>query len=332
MKKSLSLFATIIAGLLVPQAADFSFLIYYLLMVMLFFSLLNFKVSLQIFFKKNVYLILWANLVIGLFSSFLLWNINQNYALTAFLVGMTPTATACPAVMDYLGGKVDFAVATVFITNLFMALFLPAAIYLMADHSVEIYSIFFKTVFVIVFPMLLGMLVKTNYPQVFNFLIKKKDMGFYAWLIVCFLSVSKASAYLQAGSASIGETLVVAAISGFICFINFGLGRILGGKKHCLEMSQTLGQKNTTLTIWIGLSYFNPLIALGPICYLIFHNLYNAYQLSICEKKRINLKTEQYRKLSGSDIIWERTINGQLKIQRRFYYPKSRYLNKIKDC
>jgi hypothetical protein len=62
--------------------------------------------------------------------------------------------------------------------------------------------------------------------------------------------------------------------------VNFGIGRRLGGNDLSLEMSQTLGQKNTTLTIWIGLTYFNPLIALGPIFYLIYHNLFNSYQLA----------------------------------------------------
>jgi len=74
--------------------------------------------------------------------------------------------------------------------------------------------------------------------------------------------------------------MIIGTIAAVICLINFNLGRILGGKEFSLEMSQTLGQKNTTLVIWISLTYFSPLIALGPIFYLIWHNLYNSYQLA----------------------------------------------------
>jgi hypothetical protein len=53
----------------------------------------------------------------------------------------------------------------------------------------------------------------------------------------------------------------------------------IGGRGLVRECSQSLGQKNTTFTIFLALTYGRPLIALGPTCYVIWHNLWNAWQL-----------------------------------------------------
>ena len=54
---------------------------------------------------------------------------------------------------------------------------------------------------------------------------------------------------------------------------------MIGGREFSREGSQSLGQKNTTFTIYLALTYASPLIALGPTCYVIWHNLWNSWQL-----------------------------------------------------
>ncbi|MEK7414548.1 MAG: hypothetical protein AAB263_14635, partial [Planctomycetota bacterium] len=46
------------------------------------------------------------------------------------------------------------------------------------------------------------------------------------------------------------------------------------------EASQSLGQKNTTLTIWMAATFANPIVALAPTFYVLWHNLVNAAQLA----------------------------------------------------
>ena len=45
------------------------------------------------------------------------------------------------------------------------------------------------------------------------------------------------------------------------------------------EGSQCLGQKNTTFTIYLALAYTSPVVALGPTFYVLWHNLWNSWQL-----------------------------------------------------
>jgi predicted Na+-dependent transporter len=270
-------------------------------MVMLFFPFLDNKISLSIFKEKRLYILLFSNISIGLCGYFLLINIDQNLAFSAFLVGITPTATACPAVMGFLKGRVDFAFAAVIVSNIFMSFFLPLTIPTISDQPIEVYSIFYKTVSVIFIPLIAGKSIQFLLPKIRKILIQKKIIGFYSWLAVCFLAVAKASSFLRHSSAGLDEIVLIAGISGAVCYANFSIGRRFGGQDFSLEMSQTLGQKNTTLTIWIGLTYFNPLISLGPIFYLIYHNLYNAYQLAIREygERPWTLFVDKWRRFMG---------------------------------
>ena len=54
---------------------------------------------------------------------------------------------------------------------------------------------------------------------------------------------------------------------------------MIGGREFPREASQSLGQKNTSFTIYLALTYANPLVALGPTCYVLWHNLWNSWQL-----------------------------------------------------
>jgi len=68
--------------------------------------------------------------------------------------------------------------------------------------------------------------------------------------------------------------------------INFGLGALLGGERFRQESSQSLGQKNNSFVIWIALTFINPLVAMGPTFYILYHNLYNSWQIYRFEKRR----------------------------------------------
>ncbi len=122
--KSLFLFLGIILGILIPQAQFFSPLIEYLLMFMLFISFLGIKVSRKIF-SRNIALILTINIALGLAWYSVISLFSHTFAVIAFITAITPTATAAPAVMHFLRGKVEYVIACVLLTNVVIALLLP---------------------------------------------------------------------------------------------------------------------------------------------------------------------------------------------------------------
>ena len=72
---------------------------------------------------------------------------------------------------------------------------------------------------------------------------------------------------------------LIATSSLMLCTLNFWIEKLIGGQQFALEASQSLGQKNTMFTVWLAFSFLNPIVALGPMFYLLYHNLYNSYQL-----------------------------------------------------
>lgn len=289
MKKALLLILVIVLGASIPQAATFSYLIYYLLMLMLFFPFLEWKLATHIFTEKKIYVLLALNIAIGLLSYVLLVSQYPDLALAAFLVGIAPTATACPAIMSYLKGRVDFSIAAVLATNTCMVLCIPIIIRLFLGIEITMGTMLTQTITLLAVPLMLGQAITRFLPTIRDQLLRFKQLGFYAWLLVCFLAVAKASAFIQVSDVQARTLITVAFISGILCLLHFTIGKIAGGKTLPLEMSQALGQKNTMLVVWIGLTYFNPLVTLGPIFYLVWHNLYNAYQLAFYKKEKDRL-------------------------------------------
>jgi BASS family bile acid:Na+ symporter len=68
--------------------------------------------------------------------------------------------------------------------------------------------------------------------------------------------------------------------------VNFTFGALLGGQHFRQESSQSLGQKNNSFVIWVALTFINPLVAMGPTFYILYHNLYNSWQIYRFERRR----------------------------------------------
>ena len=276
------------AGACIPSAESCAGLIPLLVAAMLFLSSLDLRVG-PASFRGNVWRVLGANLVIAFAGFFLLLPADRTLALVAFLTGVTPTAISAPVIIGFLEGDVEYVVASVLITNLFVAFMLPFVLPLLAGTASEIStdSAFRSVLLVVCVPLLLSRGVSYLPPRVRLPLWRLKPLSFYVWLVALFLVTAKSSHFLRSDtSVPAGTLLAIAALSLVICAVNFGAGALLGGKRYRREASQALGQKNNSLTIWIALAFINPVVALGPTCYVLYHNAYNSLQLLAFERRR----------------------------------------------
>ena len=71
-----------------------------------------------------------------------------------------------------------------------------------------------------------------------------------------------------------------------VCILNFFAGWLIGPRRCKLESSQLLGQKNTSFTIYLAITFASPVAALGPLFYILWHNSWNAIQMFQFEKRR----------------------------------------------
>jgi bile acid:Na+ symporter, BASS family len=279
--KVLGLLLMMALGILFPKLSALSFLIQYLLMAMLFFAFIDVDIRPRSF-QRGILWVLLANILIAFLAFGIIRPFGFNLALTAFMTGIAPTATAAPVIIGFLDGQVEYVVGAVLVTNVAMSLILPVALPLVVGDVVKV-SIWqvLKPVLVTMFVPLILARLSYLLPQKVQATIRRgKAFSFTFWLLALLISTAKASDFLRSdASASAASVLPIALVSLALCVLNFSFGALLGGKRFQQESSQSLGQKNNAFVIWVALTFLNPLVAMGPTFYILYHNLYNSWQI-----------------------------------------------------
>ncbi len=289
--KGLFLLLMMLIGVLVPQAHAFTFLIRYLLMVLLFFAFLDIDFEPQSV-QRSVFWVLLANVAVAFVGFAVLAPFNITLALAAFITAIAPTAISATVITSFIQRKMEFVVASVVLTNIASALIIPIALpYLLgAEIEVSVWEILQPVMIVMFIPLILTRLARRLPANIQRRIYKGKRFSFPIWLINLLIISANASDYLRnSNTDSMSTLLSIALISLVICVVNFSLGAILGGPSHRQEASQSLGQKNLTFVIWIALTFINPLVALGPMIYIVYHHLYNAWIIYRFEKQRLRV-------------------------------------------
>ncbi|MEM0979327.1 MAG: hypothetical protein AAGH78_03540 [Cyanobacteria bacterium P01_H01_bin.58] len=287
MKKSLFLFGAIAIGIACPQGYGYAFLIRYLIMGILFCSLLNQDIDLKTAVNARLGVIVAMMMVVAGTTAWLGNWFSSDLALAAFMTAMAPTAAAAPVMTQLLKGRVDYVMSSVILTNCFAAITLPLVLpFISPNQDIHIdVAALLSTLMVVMLPLAIAQLLQCWVPQVVTILLPVKKAGFYIWMAAIYLAVAKATHFIEVESTATWNDIgAIALISLTICALNFGCGTWLGDRDWGQEMGQSLGQKNTLLSIWISLTFLTPAIALGPMFYIVFQNLYNAYLLAQAAK------------------------------------------------
>jgi len=279
--RTIKLLAAMVLGLAIPEAHAFQYLIPYAIMAMLWMAFLDIRPT---GFRRQHAFLLAANWGVGLVAWAVLMPFNRQLAIVALLIGLTPTATASAVVTGMLGGRVEFVAGSVLLTNVTAGLLFPFALpFLLGSQFAMQTAPFLKqTICVVLGPLALAQCLRVGAPAWTQVLLRFRHFSFYLWLVALFLVTANAGHFLRAQWHAGGMVQIaqIAGIALVLCAVNFALGWKLGGAAFARETSQSLGQKNTLLTIWIALTYANPLVALGPTFYVLCHNSYNAWQLA----------------------------------------------------
>jgi BASS family bile acid:Na+ symporter len=282
LKRSICLFSIIVLGLGLQWGHRHASVIRYALMGMLFLAWIDSKVSLRTFGHPKLWQLvgLMACIAAAGFTFFSL--IDAQLALTAGLLAMTPTALAAPVVTSLLRGQVEFVTASVFITNGLIAILLPIILPILSIHNPEQQGaqVMFDTLIVVGLPLLLAEWIRHQIPGFSERLKRLKSLTFYLWLIGLYFASAKAGYFIRENDQNFIMLSMIAMVALILCILNFGLGRWLGKPSLVQETGQALGQKNTMLAIWICLTFLSPTTALGPMFYIVFQNIFNAYLLA----------------------------------------------------
>ena len=251
--------------------------------------------------------ILGLNLLMGVVPYLLLcrlWPDNRDLALAAFFVGITPTATAAPVVVAFLHGRIGFALTGFTIDNVFVSLSLLGLLpWVTGNFNLEFAGrVGMALLQVVVLPFAVAAVCRRLWPGVRE-LPKKpraKTFTFLLWSFMLFVLAAIARQYfLDHPEMPVGNVAFIGVVSLLLCAVNFWLGRRCAPYKYRRESSQLLGQKNTSLSMYLALSFAGPLIAMGPIFYVLWHNSWNAWQMYCYDRRQFLRRRASSDKTNG---------------------------------
>ncbi len=290
--KTILLLSTILIGVLFPFTHQYSFLIKYLLMIMLFFSFLKMNVKKSDLRKNHLFILLINIMVPVTFYLFFRAIGNLQLAQIAFITAIAPTAIASPVIVNLLNGKIEFTVISILVTNFAVAFLLPFAIpvILNNDSSISSMDVLRPVAEIFLIPFFLSLVIKKYFSSISQTMVKWNKYVFYILVLNINLGTAKASNYIKS-EMSFSDPIIyqIAIVSLLLCFLNFTIGKFVAPKNLKLQGSQSLGQKNNGFTVWVALTFISPLAVLGPVFYILFQNFYISWQLHSNQKKKLSV-------------------------------------------
>ncbi len=274
----------ILLGILIPQAHVLSPLMPFLIGTMMFLTFVTkippqthgytFKIEIRAFVASLILIgILWA-----IVTAF---NLPREVLLAGAIIALCPPANAAPAMAKMLGGSASLALKIFLSGNLIACFSIPLIFgYLTgADASLsEIAWKIFNTIQPIIsIPLAFALGLRAFYPELADKAAKFQKYTMVVWTFSVFVILSKASFDIRAMGFwdlwNSGKLPWMAGISLALCILLFWLGWFCERNRRPIEGSQSMGQKNTTLVIWISTLYAGPVVALAPTCYVVWQNL-----------------------------------------------------------
>ena len=281
--RSILMPVAILLGILLPQAHVLSPALPFMIGLMMFLTFVGkvppqqhgytFKIEVKAFLASLVMLaVLWG--VVEFFQ------LPREVLLGGAIICLCPPANAAPAMAKVLGGNPVLALK-IFLSGNIIACFSIPLIYgyltgTDASFTEVVWKIFNSIQPIISIPLAIALGIRSFYPELADKAARFQKYTLLVWTLSVFVILAKASFDIrEMGFVELwnsGKLPMLALVSLILCLVQFVVGWF-SDKKHPIESSQSMGQKNTTLVIWISSLYAGPVAAIAPTCYVIWQNL-----------------------------------------------------------
>lgn len=269
--------------------------------LMLFFTFLRMDpLTLRLHPWHGVILIF--QIVVSLLLFFAVRRLDTILAQGLFICVLMPSATAAPIIAGKLGGNVTNLTAYTLLSNALTAVLVPI-LFPLVNSEVDLpfwfsfWMILKRISPLLIVPFLSAWCLRIVIVHgLHRSLVLRGWIGelpFLLWTFTLTILTAKMTRDLAAYE---GSLLVLAAMFAgalVVCLMQFYFGKWIGERLYVYSPQETrvtagqaLGQKNTTLAIWLAGAYLNPVSALAPAAYIIWQNLFNSWQLSRAHRHR----------------------------------------------
>lgn len=263
--------------------------------LMLYFSFNALDVKMMRFTRFDLWLLLFQ-VVVSSVAYLIIKPFDETVAQGAFVTVLAPTASAAVSVALILGANISIVTTYLIACNLMVSLVAPISFSIIGmgpdlSFGESFLVIFWKVFPVLIAPFALALFTQRFLPKASKLINNHKGMSFYIWALALTVVLSQSIGLLM---SQFNEHRVMflwmVLISAFLCFLQFHAGHIIG-KRYGDRISggQALGQKNTVLAIWMAQSYLNPLSSIVPTIYILWHNLYNSYQMMHKDRRQAQI-------------------------------------------
>ncbi len=204
---------------------------------------------------------------------------------TALICMICPTATAAAVITGRLGGNVAGLTSYLILVNLLVAVLFPLFIPLIANAGELSFFMVFGRILGKLFPVLLLPIICAELCRHFAtrlhaWFSSRSGWTFRIWLVSLALAIALSTHSIVSMRMSLAMGFCIAITSLLCCALQFLVGRKIGAHFGGeIAAQQALGQKNTTLAIWMAYTFLNPFTTVAGGFYSIWHNLFNTWQL-----------------------------------------------------
>lgn len=212
---------------------------------------------------------------------------NQSLSEGVLACLLSPTAAAAAVITGKLGGSAASLTSYTLESNILSALLITTLCPLINPiPGLNVVAAFFtvlcKISVLLILPFALAFLIKFTLPRLHAYLASFKDAPYYLWGVSLTLvtGLTMRVVFLNISDGILEIALVTGA--AVVCAFKFAYGKFIGhlySHEDMVSAGQALGQKNTSFTMWMALSFLTPISAVAPGSYVIWQNLVNSYQL-----------------------------------------------------
>ncbi len=263
-----------------------------LIFLMLFVSFCSVRVRDLKVTRMQVTMALFQ-IIVSPLSYYIFLPFGELIAQGAMICFLAPIAMAAVAVGALLGGNKTAITTYTLVCNLVIALIAPYYLDVFGNGECTFLQIMWRVAPLLIMPMAAAQLLKLVWHDAADWIGSHGIVSFYMWLLTMLMTLGRTTGFVMGVrddvSLSIGLGLV--GIAFFACALQFFLGRKLGNYfGESVAGTQSLGQKNTALAVWMAQSFLSPVSSIAPTAYIIWQNLANSYQMFRYDRK--NMKKE----------------------------------------
>ena len=280
--KEYGLFGSILLGIIAYRPLSvLSPMIPYVLMTMLFFTFS--RIAPQDIRPRPIHLtLIVTQIALALGGYFLVRYLPvpfaEIYAQAVLMCFLCPVAAAAPVIVGLLGGSI--AIVTSYVVINCQGTLLQS----MAHVLVGVLPI-------VMIPLLTAFGIRWRLPSLHAKVRSLSSASLYIWIFLLSLVIANTVHFVAQERQGVATMIIVLVLIGLVtCIIQYSVGKAMSKKVlgESVTIGQALGQKNSSISIWMIQSYLNPIASVSQAAYSIFQNIFNALQVIHHDRQQVH--------------------------------------------